>query len=380
MESQEVVFVTSEFPPKGGGIGVYVSQLSKALRSLGWKCWVAVWGKKQSVNRSARVIQIPFLPLPPVGDFLFASSFRRIFRDLDLEDPVINVHSPYPQAALAPDIVTVHNVIRKQLSLGSFEGLKWLQYRLGFRVLVHNEKRLLRSPVVCTVSDAVVSELKQEYGLSRAVQVVGNAVDDRRFVPGVKAPRPTVLYLGRLDVNKGVMGFVQMAKLVHERCPTAEFRIVGDGPARLPLARAIRDLHLESCATMVGYIPPSAKLVEEYQRAWVYVLPSRLEGLPTTILEAMACGTPPVVRDIPNNREALSRKEGFLVDNDSPESYANPIAWALENSTELRKTGAAARARIVEQFTWEKVARKYDAVLRTIDRKAWQSTVMLHRA
>src|SRR5439155_6147842 len=141
-------------------------------------------------------------------------------------------------------------------------------------------------------------------------------------------------------------------KIVHGRCPTAEFRIVGNGPARSQVARAIREMHLEECVRMVGHISEASKLVEEYQKAWVYFLPSRMEGFPTTILEAMSSGTVPVVCDIPNNREALSLNEGFLVDKNSPESFAQPILWALENLNELRKKESAAREKTLERITW----------------------------
>src|SRR5438552_3180822 len=166
MESRDLILVTSEFPPAGGGIGKYVSQLSKALLPLGWNCWVAVWGTKLTIDYSTGVIRIPFLRLPPIGDFLFASRFNRMTETLGLKDALINIHTPYPQAAIAPDLVTVHNVIKRHLSRGSYSGMKWLQYTLGFRALVHNEKTLITAPTVCTVSRAVVSELREEYGIS----------------------------------------------------------------------------------------------------------------------------------------------------------------------------------------------------------------------
>src|SRR5207245_81742 len=211
MSSRPVLFITSEFPPSGGGIGVFVENLVRVLAARGRDCWVATWGRANESPVNERLFRIPFIPIPPPGDALFARALRKTLKKARLENPILNVHSPYPQAAAGADIATFHIVVRHVLPRGEYAGLKRLQYRIGFPVLCRNERKLLESETVCAVSDSVAAELRDEYRFAGKVSVVGNGVDPSHFKPGTLSEGPLVLYVGRLDLNKGVLDFVRMA-------------------------------------------------------------------------------------------------------------------------------------------------------------------------
>jgi len=362
-----VLFVTSEFPPSGAGIGVFVRSLAGALSSRGRECWVATWGRIPELDPVRRIIRIPFIPVPPLGDKLFARALRKLLKNSAIEDSVVNVHSPYPQSATVSEIATFHIVVKNLLSHGQFAGLKRAQYKLGFRSLCRNEQRLLGSKIVCAVSKAVAKDLAAEYGFDEDVRIVGNAVDSSFFKPGTKSKEPRVLYAGRLDLNKGVLDFVRLARLVRMRFPTAKFRMVGRGSARSLIVREIRRLGLKQSFNLPGYVPLDA-LLEEYQKAWVYVSPTRFEGFATSILEAMACCTLPVVSEIPSNKEMLSRQEGLFASSRTIEEYADLVTWALSNGDQADQMARKARERAIHDYSWEKVAQRYEAMLNGLDR------------
>ncbi len=244
MTSRPVLFITSEFPPVGGGIGVFVSNLARVLANHGRECWIATWGRASAFDAEKRLIQIPFIPLPPLGDQLFAIGLRRLLKKHPLNNPIVSVQTPYPQPAVGCEVAMFHIVVRHVIPRGEYRGVKRLQYRVGLPALCRNERKLLESPTICSVSNSTATDLREEYEFKRDIVVVGNGVDPALFRPGEKSEQPLVLYTGRLDLNKGVIDFVRMARVVLRRHPSAVFHIVGRGPAMNATREEIRRLGL----------------------------------------------------------------------------------------------------------------------------------------
>lgn len=363
MPPRPILFISSEYPPTGAGIGVFIENLVRVLAERGRDCWVATWGRANQTRAEEKVFRIPFFPFPPPGDMLFARALRKTLKVARIENPILNVHSPYPQSAAGADIATFHIVVRRVLSKGTYRGLKQLQYRLGFPVLCHSELKLLESGTISAVSNSVADEIRLEYRFVRDVTVVGNGVDPQRFKPGTLSERPLVLYVGRLDLNKGVLDFVRMAKLVLAQHPTTTFHMIGRGSAEQLVNREVRRLGLEKSVRLLGFVPPET-LVSEYQSAWAYVSPTRFEGLATTIIEAMSCGTACVVSDIPSNRELLSNSEAFFARPQVPGEYANLVCRILTHPELIQRFGTNTRRKVLDRFTWGHVGDRYEAMLR----------------
>ena len=109
--------------------------------------------------------------------------------------------------------------------------------------------------------------------------------------PASKEPPLNILAVGRLSREKGFALLIEaVAQLRAEGVPL-QLRLVGDGPLRSDLEAASHDLH--ECVTLTGELPPSA-VREELGRADIFCLPSFSEGLPVSIMEAMAAGVPVV--------------------------------------------------------------------------------------
>jgi glycosyltransferase involved in cell wall biosynthesis len=189
---------------------------------------------------------------------------------------------------------------------------------------------------------------------------VGNAVADGFFAIE-PAPEPgRVLYAGGLPHGKRVLDLVEAVA----RVPEASLRLAGGAPDPAHaaiVAERIRDLDLDGRAALLGQLD-TGRMLEEYRRAAVLVLPSAQETSPMVIAEAMAAGVPVVatrVGGVPHLVE--DGRTGFLVEVGDIDALAQRVAELLGDERTRRSFAATARAR-AEQFRAAAVARRVRSV------------------
>jgi glycosyltransferase involved in cell wall biosynthesis len=154
---------------------------------------------------------------------------------------------------------------------------------------------------------------------------------------GVDSDAPLVLFASRLEPQKNINTLLQALKIVLSRGDTQAL-CCGEGSQRAQIDEWIEAQAMSDRVRVTGYVP---QLWSVMKRADVFVSPSLFEGSPNVVLEAMACGVPLVVSDIPEHRELLDETAAVLV----PPTSAERLAEAVE--TVLRDRGAAAaRARV----------------------------------
>src|SRR3989441_9866150 len=128
------------------------------------------------------------------------------------------------------------------------------------------------------------------------LHLIPNAVDVEKFHPpaeGGDRP-PTVTFLGRLEQWKGANSFIQIARKVLQEVPETLFQMAGDGPLRNKLMADARDLNRS--IRFLGEVNHE-RIPELLRQSSVLLLPSFIEGLPTSCLEALASGTAVVASD-----------------------------------------------------------------------------------
>ena len=191
------------------------------------------------------------------------------------------------------------------------------------------------------------------------ISLIPNAVDTRRFHPdvdgapfreqlNVPAGAPLVGMVGRLSQEKGPDQFVQVALLVASQRADAHFVLVGDGPARAELAREVATLGFGSRFHLVGQVADTSPI---YPALDVACLPSRMEGQPLALLEAMAAARPVVATNVGGIPEVVQMGEtGWLVAQGDMAAMSERILWLLANPEQARQMGQAARQRAVESF------------------------------
>ncbi len=160
------------------------------------------------------------------------------------------------------------------------------------------------------------------------VQVIPNAVQSA-LIGNTEVPtRKIVLAVGRLDFQKGHDILVNAWALLGDASDGWTLRIVGDGVDRSNYIQLVAALGLVGKVEFPGFIQDVAS---EYQMASVVVLPSRVEGFPNALLEAMAAGKPVVVSDLPDAcREVVQHGvNGLLYEGSSPAALAAALRQLL---------------------------------------------------
>jgi glycosyltransferase involved in cell wall biosynthesis len=169
-----------------------------------------------------------------------------------------------------------------------------------------------------------------------------------------------VLSAGRIDEGKNVEALVRAVGLIADR--SVGVICCGDGPLRASLERFSAEQGLTGRVRLVGYVPHLWSLMK---RAAVLVSSSRFEGRPNVVLEAMACGCPLVVSDIPAHREFLDERSAIFVDANDSRGIADAIVSVLSDPV-----AAATRARVardqVQQLSTAVIVQEYIRVYRQV--------------
>jgi len=200
------------------------------------------------------------------------------------------------------------------------------------------------------------------------VQVIPNGVDASIFAPGAASARHAddefrILFVGRLNVQKNVDALIEsMAALAALPGPRAVLEIVGDGSERPALERLAAQRGVATSLHWSGWLAKPA-VIARYQRAHVFVNPSFYEGMPNTILEAMACALPVVATRIGGNDDLVVEGEtGFLVGVAAPHEVTEALQRLRTDPKLGARLGERGRQRVVEAFDWSQVAARYVAL------------------
>ncbi len=151
--------------------------------------------------------------------------------------------------------------------------------------------------VICQ-SRAMAEDLTRELNLSKEkTQVSPNPVDLKRISEGMDAPKarmgpgPHLLTVGRLSEEKGFDLLLHALVRVRERFPGVDLIVAGEGLEKAPLKALCRRLYLETAVSFVGHVE---RVHAFFPGTTLFVLPSRFEGMPNSLLEASAAGLPVV--------------------------------------------------------------------------------------
>lgn len=200
------------------------------------------------------------------------------------------------------------------------------------------------------------------------IMVLPNEVDLRRFDSAVSKDearrrlhcdgREVVLFLHRLSPRKGANLLPEILRLVIQARPQVLFLIAGDGPSRPEVEGQIRFTNLSDFVRFFGWVP-NRRVPEFYAAADLYIMPSREEGFPRVLLEAMATGTPFVATDVGGVREICPEgQERWLVPPDDPTAFARAVIDCLTQS-ELRDRQVTRGRKYVRRFDLPNVAARF---------------------
>jgi glycosyltransferase involved in cell wall biosynthesis len=165
---------------------------------------------------------------------------------------------------------------------------------------------------------------------------------------GLGSDAKLVGMVGRMEPVKGHCYFVEAAAQVAREHPTAHFLLVGDGQLQKEIREQAANLGIADRLHMLGYRKDAARIVTAFDLS---VLASLHEGLPNTVLEAMAAGVPVVATAVGGTKELITEGEtGYLAPPADADTLAHRISWALAHEEERMRIAASARASVRSNY------------------------------
>jgi len=220
---------------------------------------------------------------------------------------------------------------------------------------------------VIAVSHDVKNALIHEHGFNPAkVVVIHNGID----IPSVishKLPSDTVIHIGtvgRMVPIKEFGLFLEVVAEVTRHVEEVYFSILGEGPLKEELARKVKELGLDE---KVRLEEPRGDPLTYYTSLDLYLNTSLHEGLPLSILEAMACGKPVVAPKVGGLPEIITHaEEGFLVESRSPKDFAEWCVKLIRNKELRTSMGHKALNKVTKSFRSGLMADSYYRLYQTL--------------
>ncbi len=195
-----------------------------------------------------------------------------------------------------------------------------------------------------------VSEGEKQHALrfTKNVQLINNFIDTKGFESSVNEEVGLIATCGRISPQKNPVLFNEIALAL----PHLSFLWIGDGPLKETLT---------SPNISVTGLLTHAEAIEHVKRCSVYLQTSLWEGMPVSILEAMAASKACVASDVVGNRDLIqTEKTGYLCDPKDPESFVQKISLLMEDDEQRKKIGERAKNYIVEYHELGQAVRAYE--------------------
>lgn len=317
-----------------GGVAQHVSKLVEKLRGVGYD--VDVISAENTPHIPAKKFYNP--------SFAITSALKTVLSGTRYN--VVHGHNLPSYLALKS--------CEARVRILTLHGIYTIQVKTLYGKFIGKLAELLETSFVRGV-DAITCISKSAYQyykrLSPHVIYIPNAIDLNDLPSGgMRLYERQVVFVGRLSLEKGLDVLLQAMKGVEK---DIHVLIAGSGPM---LQSVLGEIAKRPNLHYLGYLPrkEALKLIKGSD---LLVLPSRVEGLPTVLLEAMALKTPILATRIPEIVEVLGEDAAILVEPESPSELARAINQAIYSYP----TEYVSRAfeRVVKNFTWDIVFEKY---------------------
>jgi glycosyltransferase involved in cell wall biosynthesis len=350
------------YPSVVGGIGIHAHEMSKEQVRLGHNVIVYtsnVGGEQTQEFRGSYNI-LRFKPILKIsGNSLMPMLFFKLISARNDFD-IIHAHSHLffstnlcalvKKCGSPPLVITNHGLISQTVPMWVHRMYlptiaKWT-FKFADKIICYTEKEKSMLEKLGIDSDKIV--------------VIHNGTDTNMFIPCEKEKNSNqILWIGRFTPGKGVEYLIDAFGILEKEYPDLKLLMIGKGPLKEDIEQQIQDLNLSKNIFIKEFVPNS-ELPEIYQNSDIFVLPSLNEGIPRTILEAMACGVPVICTELPQLVDVV-KGCGLLVSLRDSQALAEGILRVISDRELSQKLGENGRKKVVENYSWE------DTVKRTIN-------------
>jgi glycosyltransferase involved in cell wall biosynthesis len=375
----KILLINYEYPPLGGGAGQATAALAREFAAAGHEPLVLTSRFRdqpaEEVVAGVRLVRVPVIRrradrCTPAEMLTFlASASWTALREIAAWKPDATIAffgiPSGPVALLLKLTAGVPYVV--SLRGGDVPGFQPYDLALFHKLLGPIIRLLWRHAVATIANSAGLQALGQKFAPELPIGVIPNGVNVTTFHPAAEnaAHHGSVrlLFVGRVVFQKGLdVLFRALASLPTEL--DWELEIIGDGDARPALTLEAAQLGIAPRITFSGW-QDRAVIAERYRAADLFVFPSRDEGMPNVVLEAMASGLPIVATAIAGSEELVREGEnGHLVPTENAPALTDALARLIAQPETRRAMGRASRERIEREYTWARVAACHFDLLR----------------
>lgn len=240
---------------------------------------------------------------------------------------------------------TVHNVADKEAEGRVQKIINHTYFKLGWSVPV-----ALSPEVQRTIADF--------YGMEAAkVPVIYNGVDLSRCIPKetYAADNMTLVHVGRFNAQKNHEGLLRAFQKIHAQYPNCRLNLLGDGELRETIEKLADELGI---AENVHFLGSQSNVYPFLNEADIFLLPSRYEGMPMTIIEAMGTGLPIVATAVGGVPDMLTDHQSGLLVECEPEAVSRAVLELMDDEALREKLGKNAK-KDSRRFSAEYMAEEY---------------------
>jgi glycosyltransferase involved in cell wall biosynthesis len=357
------------YTPKPGGTRSYVMSLIQFLCEHGIKTTlIGVSSNKKEVPTE---YLFTFIPVTR-GQNL--SSYKFLF-SLFLKTPFLNIpkssiiHTQRPDDMLPfvlfyknnPKICTLHGTplnaiyFKKGPVIGKIYELieKFVLKRMDTVIAVDGEAKKFYTQMYPQIKDKI---MVIPVGINTKLFKPANRHENRKKYH-LNENEKIILYVGRLNVEKGLDLLLKSFKEVKKEVEDCKLVLVGEGKDRDNLENLAKNIELKDIIFM-GALERD-KIPEIINCADVFALCSLYEGMPTVVLEALACGVPVVSTNVGDVHKVVRNdKTGYIVEKRTKEEMSDKLIKALSNSGRFEANCIGA----VQEYSWDRIAKRITGV------------------
>ncbi len=340
-----------------GGAEQMVFSILKGMDRDKWKI-VLIYHPHVGLSRfieKVNELDVSIVCLPEIKNWRDISGFIRFIRKLRHINPsVFHAHLPWHLRCTFGILCAFFARIPAIVAT-----LHAYQENIGRKELIIQKLLSILVDRYIAVSQGIAKQFKKVTPFDGNVLVIHNGICIDKFsktnmddpLSSMKAEKrsTTILMIARMDKYKGYEDLISAAALI----PQANFVLAGEGPERKNLERKVKEQDIKDRVLFLGYREDIPSLLHSCD---LFVLPSLFEGLPLTILEAMAAGKAVIASNISGIDEIITDgKTGFLVPPKDPEALASVIKTCISNPEIAQKVAQAGNIRVKKEFSDKKM-------------------------
>jgi glycosyltransferase involved in cell wall biosynthesis len=372
-----IVILNSEYPPIGGGAGNASANLARCLANLGHTVSVITsrFGNlpHQEKDANLTIFRIPALRHKQDRSgaleqiiFILSASFWTLSLVRKLKPNATLAFFGMPSGAVALFLKTIYKIpYIVSLRGGDVPGFRPYDFDAIHKLIAPLLRLIWKQASAIVANSQGLRDLAIKFDSRFEIPIIPNGVDLELYKTAAHDDMlPQLFSVGRVVHQKGLDIAIQALSGLKDLA--WEWRIVGDGPRLDFLKSYAEELGISDRVHFLGW-QSREQLIEQYQRSNIFLFPSRHEGMPNAVLEAMASGLPVIASHIAGNEELVVDGEtGLLFPSEDVDSLRTALRKLLTDATLRQKMGNASRRHMEENYSWESTARQYELLLEQV--------------